>query len=199
MLTRSPMEAAGEMLLRELYHQQTHYALDPAHVVALVRAGMASTRTVRSSRGLDLQTWRLTARGRQALLAAAMMLLVAVPAMAEGRPSAPASTRTLLAAIRAVESGGNDRAVGDGRRSIGPYQIQLRYWIDSGRTAESWRKAFEEPAARAAVIDYWRRYAPQALATGDWQRLARVHNGGPGGHRLSATREYWRRVKAHLR
>ena len=93
---------------------------------------------------------------------------------AAGAPSlrpAPSALRPLLAAIRQVESAGDDRAVGDGGRSRGPYQIGLAYW---------------------------RRYAPAALAAGDLATLARVHNGGPGGAGLRATLGYWRRVKVAM-
>ena len=37
----------------------------------------------------------------------------------------------LLAAIRQVESHGNDKAVGDGGKAIGPYQVWRGYWQDA--------------------------------------------------------------------
>ena len=46
--------------------------------------------------------------------------------------SAQANLRPLFDAIREVESGGNPDAVGDGGRSIGPYQIQWRDVNDCG-------------------------------------------------------------------
>ena len=52
--------------------------------------------------------------------------------------------------------------------------------------------------AERVVAAYLQRYAPRALARGDWQTLARVHNGGPAGARNPATRAYWKRVERHL-
>jgi len=47
-------------------------------------------------------------------------------------------------------------------------------------------------------MGYWRRYCPAALEAGDWETLARVHNGGPVGARSKATLAYWRKVKAAM-
>ena len=106
----------------------------------------------------------------------------------------------LLAAIRQVESGGNDRAVGDGGRSIGPYQIQIPYWTDGGGDAGRYRlDAWHANRCETIILGYWRRYCPAALAAGDMQTLARVHNGGPKwtkGKRRAATANYWRKVQA---
>ncbi len=49
------------------------------------------------------------------------------------------------------------------------------------------------------MVRYWRRYCPRALAQGDWQTLARVHNGGPRGHRKPATHAYWSKVRRAMR
>jgi hypothetical protein len=48
------------------------------------------------------------------------------------------------------------------------------------------------------VEAYLARYAPRALAQGDWQTLARIHNGGPAGARNPATRAYWKRMERYL-
>jgi hypothetical protein len=39
---------------------------------------------------------------------------------------------------------------------------------------------------------------PEALASGDLEVLARIHNGGPRGAQSPATLDYWRRVRADL-
>lgn len=108
----------------------------------------------------------------------------------------------LLAAIRQVESGGNDRAVGDGGNAIGPYQIHFRYYHDGAeqlrrekQVAPLYLDMFHEPSARRIVLAYWRRYAP-AHATDE--QLARIHNGGPKGHLKSGTKDYWWKVKKEL-
>lgn len=100
----------------------------------------------------------------------------------------------LLLAIRTVESGGDCSAVGDGGRSIGPYQIQRAYYRDSGVPGH-YCQVRDRQYAERVMLAYWQRYAPQALASGDWQTLARIHNGGPAGHRLAATRSYWVKVR----
>ena len=40
-----------------------------------------------------------------------------------------------------------------------------------------------------------KRYAPRAWATGDVQTLARVHKGGPRGHKKDDTLTYGRRIE----
>jgi hypothetical protein len=52
--------------------------------------------------------------------------------------------------------------------------------------------------AERVVVAYMLRYCPQAVADKDWERLSRVHNGGPRGHRKQATVGYWRKVQEQL-
>lgn len=107
--------------------------------------------------------------------------------------------RPLLNAIRAVESGDDDGAIGDGGRSHGPYQIGLAYWIDGGGEPAAWPAATHDRAASERVmLAYWRRYCPAALAAGDWETLARTHNGGPRGAAKPATEAYWNRVRTRM-
>jgi hypothetical protein len=106
--------------------------------------------------------------------------------------------RPLLDAIRQVESGGKaDPGAGDGGRSIGPYQIQRAYWRDSG-VPGSYRQVRNAAYAERVILAYWKRHVPQALSQADWSTLARVHNGGPAGHRKNATLPYWQRVRKVL-
>ena len=115
------------------------------------------------------------------------------------QPSA-GELRPLFNAIRHVETGGvaNQRdAVGDKGRSIGPYQISRAYWTDSG-VRGSWKRCKDQRHAEAAMLAYWKRYCPKALRSGDFETLARVHNGGPAGHRKAATADYWKSVQARL-
>jgi len=122
----------------------------------------------------------------------------------------------LLDAIRRWESRGNDRAIGDGGRSLGSYQIGYLYYVDAveqlhregaspatgsgGRrdrvSRSDWRAdVVSASVARHLVRAYWRRYCREALEAGDLETLARVHNGGPGGARLACTASYWRHVR----
>ena len=107
----------------------------------------------------------------------------------------------IFAAIRMVETGGEAdpaAAVGDGGRSFGPYQISRKYWLDAGARCD-WEDVRKEAAAEKVMLAYWKRYCPAALEQGDAMVLARIHNGGPNGHRkVSATEKYWRRVLTEL-
>jgi hypothetical protein len=112
-----------------------------------------------------------------------------------------ANLRPLLNAIRHAETGGQadpTNAVGDGGKSIGPYQIGRAYWQDARVGFGNYRDVRDQRYSEAVMIAYWRRYCPRALARGDWRTLAKVHNGGPAGHRLASTRAYWAKVKAIL-
>jgi hypothetical protein len=107
----------------------------------------------------------------------------------------------LLDAIRQVESGGVAHPKdGDHGKSIGPYQIQKAYWIDSGRSAATYQQARQEAPARAAVQDYWHRFARVALATGQMRELAACHHLGRNWRRgIEKDGAYWRRVQAAMK
>jgi len=116
------------------------------------------------------------------------------PWPAAGQPPVPPvgpGGRSLFDAIRLVESGGDDRAVGDGGRSRGPYQCGRAAWADGGGNPVDYdRLVWDRAACEAVMIGYWRRYG----ATTDEAR-ARLWNGGPNWRTKPATAEYWRRVK----
>lgn len=121
------------------------------------------------------------------------------------RTTAPAARAPnldqILAAIRHVESGGTPhggtRAIGDGGRALGPFQIHRSYWLDA-RIPGRFEDCFDPAYARRVVLAYWRRHCPAALEALDAEVLARVHNGGPAGTRKSGTAVYWRRVERAL-
>jgi hypothetical protein len=121
-----------------------------------------------------------------------VIVVLSLPFLAHG-----SELRPLLEAIRTVETGTHPdptNALGDGGRSLGPYQIQERYWSDSrmrGRYDQVRNKLYAE----STIVRYWRRYAPHALACVHAPTLARVHNGGPAGDRNPRTLGYWYKVK----
>lgn len=109
----------------------------------------------------------------------------------------------LLDAMRQVESAGDDRAVGDGGRSRGPLQIGRSYWTDA------WEGVADAPDYDTAVwsfdtscltfLRYANRYEPAALQAGDAEKLARLHNGGPGWRDKPETATYWAKVKGEMK
>jgi hypothetical protein len=134
---------------------------------------------------------------RQMMIATVAACLTCAAAFAGPRP--PALTDSLLDAIRAVESGGDDSAVGDGGRAIGPYQIHKAYWVDACAADPSLRSGtyadcFDAVYARRVVVAYLTRYGRGRTA----DELARIHNGGPRGHLKSATLAYAAKVRAAM-
>lgn len=106
----------------------------------------------------------------------------------------------LLAAIRQVESGGNDKAVGDGGKAIGPYQIHRVYWQDAvhfdKRLGGSYEDCYDPEYAKKVVRAYMKRYAPKDASD---ETYARIHNGGPRGATIKATKPYWAKVRKAMK
>ena len=108
----------------------------------------------------------------------------------------PPSLDALLEAIIAYESRNETILVGDGGDSRGPAHIQRDYWTDTGRRVEDWREGvMDREKSKQCMVDYFRRYEPEALARGDFETLARLHNSGPRWRqKLAATDGYWAKV-----
>ena len=110
----------------------------------------------------------------------------------------------LLNAIRIVESGGNDNAVGDGGKAIGPYQIWRSYWKDAiefdPSIGGSYENCYERKYAERVVQAYMARYANERRLGHEptFEDIARIHNGGPNGYRKRATIPYWNKVQQEL-
>lgn len=81
---------------------------------------------------------------------------------------------------------------------IGPYQISYAYWLDSG-VPGSWEDCIDYKYSERVMIAYWQRYARDALESKDFQTLARIHHGGPNGHKKQSTAFYWLLVKQNLK
>jgi hypothetical protein len=129
-----------------------------------------------------------------------MVMAWIIPLTFAAAVPAGADLRHLLDAIRQVETGGEAdpaNAVGDGGRSLGPYQITRAYWADS-RVPGQYQWVRNKAYAERVMIAYWQRHCPLALARRDWQTLARVHNGGPNGPSEWRTLVYWNRVKQQM-
>ena len=117
----------------------------------------------------------------------------------------------IMRAIHMVESGGRKTNVPNGDRgaAIGPYQIHRVYWLDAIEHDRRTDGLFDIARGRyedcrdyayayRVVMAYMHRYAKRAIDEGNWEVIARVHNGGPQGHKKAATLPYWERVKKHL-
>jgi len=107
----------------------------------------------------------------------------------------------LLAAIIAVESGGNPHAVGDGGAAVGILQIHPITVRDANRILR-----------RDVYTDADRRCPRKSIEifgviTGHYsgrhgasmETIARRWNGGPRGETKRATETYWQKVKGHTR
>ena len=105
-----------------------------------------------------------------------------------------------IKAIHQVESGGKLGAiVGDNGRALGPFQIHKRYWADvAPQIGGRYQDVTDFNYAKKVMIAYFLKYAKDALHNKDWEKLAKIHNGGPKGYKKASTEKYWQKVKAKL-
>ena len=103
-----------------------------------------------------------------------------------------------FAALGKVESSGNAKAVNKKETALGIYQIRPAYFKDS-RVKGNHEQVFNPTFARGVCEAYFKRYEPAAFASGDFETLARCHNGGNSWRRnKSATDKYWQKIKKNL-
>ena len=103
----------------------------------------------------------------------------------------------LLPAIEQVESGGKSDAVGDGGKAVGILQIHPIMVKDVNRILGEERYTLADRLDPAKSREMFRVYSDH-YAKGDAEKAARCWNGGPGGHKKSATLAYWGKVKAAM-
>lgn len=105
----------------------------------------------------------------------------------------------LITALIAVESSGNDLAIGDNGRALGPLQIHRGVVQDVNRFTGShyrWEAMTNRAQARAVCEAYLTHYG-KGKST---EEQARIWNGGPQGHKKkTATQAYWAKVKKNLK
>jgi len=104
----------------------------------------------------------------------------------------------LITALIAVESSGNDLAIGDQGRALGPLQIHRAVVLDVNRITGShyrWESMTNRVQARAVCAAYLTHYGRGATT----EQLARRWNGGPTGDRKTATVAYWAKVKKAIK
>jgi len=115
------------------------------------------------------------------------------------------SNRDILDALRQVETGGCPNegigAKGDNGNAIGPYQIWRIYHTDSGLPTYDkclTSKSYSERVISAYMMRYasgeWSRALSGKATRADCLKIARIHNGGPRGHRKNATKKYANKV-----
>ena len=117
-------------------------------------------------------------------------------------------------AIKKVESGGDENAVGDKGKSIGPLQIQKGYYDDAvkknpslqsgkyaGYTYEDCKGPGSFEYSKAVAEAYMSRYATEGRLghSPTHEDMARIHNGGSNGYKMAATEPYWEKVKKKLK
>ena len=104
----------------------------------------------------------------------------------------------LISALIIVESSGNDLAIGDNGRAIGPLQIHRGVVLDVNRITGSnyqWQQMTNRVQARAVCEAYLKHYGRGKTT----EQQARIWNGGPTGDRKPVTLAYWRRVQRNLK
>lgn len=109
----------------------------------------------------------------------------------------------LLKALHKVETGGKLGAIkGDDGAALGPFQIHKAYWKDATEFDKKIGGSYSDCAdynySVKIVNAYMSRYAKKYISNGNFEAIARIHNGGPNGHNISATLGYWQKVKKHL-
>ena len=109
----------------------------------------------------------------------------------------------LISALIIVESSGNDLAIGDNGRALGPLQIHRGVVSDVNRITGShyqWQQMTNRAQARAVCEAYLTHYGKSNSSNRtSIEQLARRWNGGPTGDRKASTVGYWTKVKKHLK
>lgn len=112
----------------------------------------------------------------------------------------------VLEAIAIVESNANDRAVGDGGKARGRYQIWACYVADVNRiagTSYTHSDAHDPDKARKMVEIYLTHYGEiyqrRTRRSPSVEVLCRIHNGGPSGWRKESTLPYWGRCQEAMK
>ena len=103
-----------------------------------------------------------------------------------------------FAALGKVESSNNSKAVNKKEIALGIYQIRPAYFKDANLKG-SHSQVFDPAFARRVCEAYFKRYEPEAYAKGDFETLARCHNGGNSFRRhKQKTDKYWQKIKKNL-
>jgi len=112
-----------------------------------------------------------------------------------------AGLNKFLNALHQVESSGRTgHIVGDHGKALGPLQIHKPYWEDvKDKVGGNYNDVENLNYAKRVVLAYLNKYGRKALQRGDWETLAKIHNGGPNGSNNPNTQGYWEKVKRNLK
>ena len=134
----------------------------------------------------------------------ALVLVLAVLASPAAASAPPVlDLDRLIPALIAVESGGNDRAVGDSGKAKGALQIWDVVIKDVNRvygTRYVHDDAFDRTHAVTICKKYLAIYCTERRLgrAPTLEDAARMWNGGPNGHKKSVTLPYWEKVARRL-
>ena len=106
-----------------------------------------------------------------------------------------------LAALAAVESGGDDAAVNEREDAHGRYQIRAAALADANRIlcTDYTLADCHDPAVAARIVRAYLGHYGAALSAPTPTALARIWNGGPNGYKRDSTRGYAERFhRAYL-
>ncbi len=124
------------------------------------------------------------------------VVAAALPVLAIGgdiKVAGPDEIDRLLDAIAKVESRHDPGAIGDGGRAAGAYQIHRSYWADGTKflgVTWDYSLATDTTKAREVVRAYLLHYGQGCTLL----EMARIHNGGPTGHKKPSTLPYARKI-----
>jgi len=104
----------------------------------------------------------------------------------------------LISALIIVESSGNDQAIGDNGRALGPLQIHRGVVQDVNRiTGSHYRhQDMTNRVVARAVCEAYLKHWGKGKTT---EQQARIWNGGPTGDKKQATLGYWNKVSKHIK
>ena len=123
---------------------------------------------------------------------------------------------SLLDAIRYVESKGNNWAVGDAGKAVGPYQQWKSHVDEANRIMGLYKNKYKinvptftyddrtnedksRQMTRIILNYYGDKYAFQNKGKQmSLEQFARTHNGGPDGYKQDSTLEYWQNVLNYI-
>ncbi len=147
-----------------------------------------------------------TRNRRKPMKALYIVVMVAMITACAEAGTAPSRER-LIKALIAVESNGNDRAIGDRHmkdKAYGALQVRKPCVDDVNRRFGTQYKAQDCLGNRELSVSvcqkYLEMYATRTRLGREptFEDMARIWNGGPNGHKKESTNGYWSKVKKVL-